>query len=216
MEKVEILEKINNFQLNNFLKFVKYQKFNLYPNVNSDNIHKYLFEIINNSIKDSTIFSYTIDSNIIALVIVRSLNWDSQHFGFKCSLISNVFYNQSYCNELCHQALGKIFCKIENEAILNNTKFISVSINSEDSIVCSALQTNNFKFILTWVDGIYNSKEKIQINKNNYEIGIMKKSELEYYKNIASNYYFKGGRFYLGEFYNLDHCYSNNYMYICV
>ena len=92
MHKFEILNKVDYAQLNNFLTFVQYPKFNLFPNVNNVSIHNYLFDIINNSFKDSTIFSYSVNSDIIAMVAVRLLDWDSKHFGYKSASIDNIFY----------------------------------------------------------------------------------------------------------------------------
>jgi hypothetical protein len=197
MHKVEILNQINSGQLDKFLKFVRFSKFHLFPNVNNDNIQNYLFELINNRVKDCTVFSYNLNSDIIALAIVHLLDWDTNHFGYKCASIDNVFYNYSADNELLYQALGKIFLAIEKNADLNNIKFMSVSINAEDAIISSTIQSLNYKYILTWIDGIYNSKEKIKINCKNHEFGPVNESEIEYFKDLASKNYFNAGRFYL-------------------
>jgi len=196
MHKIEKSNTIDGKKLRNFLKFVTYPKFNLYPNVNELNIQTYLFDLINSGCKDSTMFIYTVDSEIIALAIVKLLDWDSNHFGYKCATISNIFLNDNADDRLLDLAVKKLFCEIQNDALIQKIKFISVSINSTERIVSSELQSNNFKYILTWVDGFYNSKEKIPINKSEYEVGIIEKSEIEHYKIIASKYYYKGGRFY--------------------
>jgi hypothetical protein len=212
MHKIEKLSKFDHVRLSDFLNYVNYPKFHLFPNVNDVNTRSYLLELIKNSYKDSAIFSYSINSEIIALAIVKILDWDSKHFGYTCASINNIFFNKTKDYELLDQAMKKLFCEIEKDAILNNIKFMSVSVNSDDHLVSSALQSNNFKYILTWVDGFYNSKEKIQLRKNNAEVGIIKKSEIEYFKNIASGYYFKGGRFYIDKNFDIslvDRMYSN-------
>lgn len=197
MQKLEILNQIDSIQLRHFLKYVKYPKLNLFPNVNNVNIQSHLLEIITSCFKDSKIFSYSENSEIIALVILSDLDWDSMHFGYNCASINYILFNHSIDAKILHQAFKKIFCEIEKVAIQNNIKFISVSICSNDYFVMDAIQLHNFKFILTWVDGIHSSKNKIQLGKSDHQIGIIYESEIEYFKNIASKYYFKGGRFYL-------------------
>lgn len=197
MQEVKILNQIDTWELKNFLKSVRYPKFNLFPKVNNDRIQSYLFELIDNRIKDSTVFSYSVDSEIIALAIVRLLNWDSRHFGFKCESIDNVFYNYKASYEILNPAFEKIFLEIEQEASLNGVKFLSVSINAEDAFIASILQSLNFKYVLTWIDGIYNSGKKINLNYPDHKLEPVKESEIEYFKDIASRNYFNAGRFYL-------------------
>jgi len=212
MYKIEKSNIIDEQQLRSFLKFVKYPKFNLYPGVNNLNIQNYLYDLINSSCKDDTVFVYTEDTEIIALVIVKFLDWDSKHFGINCASISNIFVNDHADYRLVEQALSKLLCEIQNHAILEKIRFMSVSINSMENIISAALQSNNFKYILTWVDGIYNSKERMQSNEDEFKVGVIEKSEIEHYKKIASKYYFKGGRFYLDKNFNaslVDSMYSN-------
>jgi hypothetical protein len=208
MHKFEILREVEGPQLRNFLKYVKYSKFNLFPNATNSNISNFLFEQINSRLKDSLVFSCIVNNEIIVLAIVHILQWDSDYFGYKCASIEDVFYNFSSDNELLLQALNRTFCEIEKETIRNNIKFMSISINAEDSVVSSALQSSNFKYILTWINGIYNSKKRIEFNNDNLGIDIIKESEIDYYKDLALNYYFKGGRFYLDK--NFDTSLVNN------
>lgn len=212
MYKLEILREVEGTQLSNFLKYVRYSKFNLFPNATNSNISNFLFELISNRLKDSLVFSYTVNNEIIVLAIVHILEWDSDYFGYKCASIDDVFYNYSSDNELLLQAFNKTFHEIEKEAILNNIKFMSVSVNADDSVISAALQVCNFKYILTWINGIYNSKKKIEFNNSNFGVDIIKESEIEYYKQLAAKYYFKGGRFYLDKNFDtsiVDNMYSN-------
>lgn len=197
MQEVRRLDLIDSGTLKRFLKSVRYPKLNLFPKVNSDRIQRYLYELINNRIKDSAVFSYSVESEIIALAIVRLLDWDTKYFGFKCASIDNVFYNYAASYEMLNPAFEKIFLEIEKEAAQNEIKFLSVSINAEDAFIASILQSLNFKYVLTWIDGIYKSGKKIKLNYPDHKLEQVKESEIEYFKDLASRNYFKAGRFYL-------------------
>lgn len=197
MYKVEIIKEVDSTQLYTFLKSVKFTRFHLFPNTGNSNLQKYLFGLISNRLKDLTVFSYSENSKIICLIFLQILDWDSNHFGFKCASINEIFYDSSVNNEELKKALNIIFSEIEKEAYQNGIKFMSVSVNAFDSIVSNALQYCNFKFILTWINGLYDSGEKIKLNDDDFEIGLIKESEVGFYKDLAARYYFKGGRFYL-------------------
>ena len=197
MNKVELIEQFNEDQIRSFLKNVHYTKFNLYPNVRENSLKKYLLEVLKNKNKTEKIFIFLENSKIIALSTLRKLDWDSQHFGYKCATIDHVLVNNTIDYKTCKTALVKLIMEIEKQAMQDNIKFMSVSIRSWDHISASALQSNNFNYILTWIDGVFKSKEQLTFHHKSNEIGIVDESEIEYYKNLASINYFKGGRFYI-------------------
>lgn len=210
MNKTEILDKfdINNIRL--FLENVHYTKFNLYPNINDNQVKDYLLEIVENSYKTGKIFISYDNTGIIALATLRDLDWDSHHFGYKCAILDQIFVKKSMNIATTKTALDKILIATKYYAAKNNIKFISVSINSWDTKISSALQNHNFKYILTWLDGLYTSKVKFNLKHSEHEIGIVNESELKYYKKLASTNYFRGGRFYFDT--NIDSS-SVNKMY---
>lgn len=212
MNKIEIIQLLDTTLLSEFVSNVEFLKFNLYPNSGNQNIRDYLNEQIGNSIKNDLVIASIQGTEIIALASLRELTWDSNHFGFKCMTIENVFYNSNKPTDLIKDALALVVERIISIAISKKTNFISVSIGSEDSIASHVIQSNHFEYILTWVDGIYDSQDIIPVFNNEVDVGLLQESELDYYANIAKNHYFKGGRFYLDKNFEtalVDKMYSN-------
>jgi len=196
MDKVQITHEFDENNIRSFLDDVIYKKFNLYPGINDCQVRKYLFELVESSRKTGKLFIAHADGKIIALSIVKELDWDSQHFGYKCAKIDYVLVNQTADIQIRKQALDLLVISVENDALNRNITFMSVSIDSWDAITSYTLQSHNFKYILTWLDGIHISKSKLKLYYPEHEIGLIKDSEVEVYKTLASNNYFKGGRFY--------------------
>ena len=192
MIKIEIVDKLDRNEVVSFLEHVEYKKFDLYPGVSENQIRNYLLEELDNSYKNDKVFVAYSGSDIVSIVILKDLDWDTQHFGYKCAILSNIFVKQFTESFV----LSKLFKVIVNYAIESNIEFISGSINSWDTNTSFALQEIGFKYIITWIDGINKSKQQLSLNNMDNEIGIIRDSELEYYRKIASTSYFKGGRFY--------------------
>ena len=192
MIKIEIVDKLDRNEVVSFLEHVEYKKFDLYPGVSENQIRNYLLEELDNSYKNDKVFVAYSGSDIVSIVILKDLDWDTQHFGYKCAILSNIFVKQFTESFV----LSKLITVIVNYAIESNIEFISGSINSWDTNTSFALQEIGFKYIITWIDGINKSKQQLSLNNMDNEIGIIRDSELEYYRKIASTSYFKGGRFY--------------------
>lgn len=180
-----------------FLQTVAPAKYYLYPRINTEDIRVYQLRLLADSFKNGKLFISEGNSGIEAIVSFRPLEWDSTHFGYKCAVIDQYYYNQSIEQNRLISVFNQLIYDILHFARNENIKFISISINSWDSILSRILQANNFNYILTWIDGIYLPNGKLQIPFRDHEIGLIRESEVEIYQRISENCYFEGGRFYL-------------------
>ena len=149
MDKVQITHEFSVNNIRSFLDDVSYQKFNLYPGVSDSQVRKYLFELVETSCKTSKLLLAHADGKIIALSIINELDWDSQHFGYKCAKIDCVLVNQNTSIPVRQQALDLLAISLEKHALIRNITFMSVSIDSWDALATYALQSHNFKYVLT-------------------------------------------------------------------
>lgn len=197
MDGIQITQRFDSNRIWSFLDHVVYKKFNLYPGVTDVHVKHHLYEIFEFSMHQNVFFIAEQDGIILSVAMVRRLDWDSQHFGYKCAKIDFVLIKQNLNPIIRNIAVDRLIAAVENYAITSNIAFMSVAIDSWDTATSYALQNHNFKYILTWLDGIYLSKSELPVpHSRGFEIRPVKKSEIELYKNLALNNYFKGGRFY--------------------
>jgi len=210
VDKLEIMKEFDKGQIRRFLMKVNYKNFNLFPNITQDKLANYLLSDLNKIFKVGKIFLLLLNNEVIAVVAIKDSNWDTHHFGYKCASIDYVLISNEVDTNLLSKPMEKLFCKIGDYANSEKIKFISVDIGADENIISSVLQNHNFKYILTWLDGVFQSKDKIPVIYEDHEVGIMKESELDYFQKIASTCYFKGGRFFLDS--NFESC-AVNQMY---
>ena len=211
MDKIEIMKQFDKGQIRRFLMKVNYKKFNLFPNITQDKLANYLLSDLNIIFKVGKIFLLLLNNEVIALVAIKDSNWDTHYFGYKCASIDYILISNEVDANLLIKPMENLFCKVGDYANSEKMQFISVDISADENVTSSILQNHNFKYILTWLDGVFQSKDKIPVVYKKHEIGIMKESELDYFKKLASTCYFKGGRFYLDlkfESYAVNEMYS--------
>jgi hypothetical protein len=202
MENKVCVKIIERFDQSLFSTF--YEKIKFHPLFNDFklNIEAHKVEFLNlmkDAINGGFLFAIIEDGNIVASSSFRKLIWDSNHFGYGCFMISDIFYNHTIPSDKLLQILQELYFEILKFAKAANAKFIYTKIESWDTIIAESLQANKFKYILTWVDGYCNSKKiSIDINlEKTHSCGIIKKEELEFYSNLSEQHYFNGGRFFL-------------------
>ena len=205
------MKQFDKGQISNFLTKVNYKKFNLYPNVTQDKLINYLVSDLNEIFKVGKIFVSSFNNEIIALAALKILNWDTQHYGYTCASIDYILVNNEVDVNLAKNSLQKLFCEIENYANSEQIKFMSANISACENVISSILQNHNFKYILTWLDGVFQSKKKLSVIYEDHAVGVLKESELDNIQKIVSTSYFKGGRFYFDS--NFDN-YAVNQMYL--
>ncbi len=191
------LKQFDKEQISRFLLKVNFKKFNLYPNVTQDELINYLVNDLSEIFKSGKIFTSSFNNEIIALAALKVLYWDTQHYGYTCASIDYIFLNCEVDDNSAHKYLQKLVCEIENYANSKQIKFMSANISACENITSSILQDYNFKYVLTWLDGMFQSKKKLPVIYEDSEVGLVKESELEHFQIMASTSYFKGGRFYL-------------------
>lgn len=180
-----------------FLKHVEYRKFNLWPNVTGKNLVEFLFKKINEAQTDGKIFIATKFNKITALLVIKTLDWDTQHFGFKCAKIEYILTSKVLCDNIVEESLERILDAFQKYCIESNIKFVNVVVDSRDYIISMALQKVNFRYISTYISGIFETSTALPEIKSEAKVGIIRTDEVDYFKKISPLYYFKNGRFYL-------------------
>jgi hypothetical protein len=191
-------------QIRSFLLSANYAKYNLYPGLTVDDLCEYSLKLLTNSYNNGKLFIAQSDSEIQAIISFKALDWDSQHFGFKCAIIDQHYYNQN----IDHGKLALVFNEMISDVIdyanSENVRFISISVNSWDTFISNILQSYYYKYILTWIDGVFIPSGKLPNIFPDHEIGLIKEEEVAIYQKIAENNYFDGGRFYLDERFDIS------------
>ena len=196
MIKIKSANSYDKDRIYSFLKHTKYRKFNLWPNVTDDNIAKFLFEEINEIQNTGKIFIATLHNEIVALLALNDLIWDTHHFGFKCAKVEYILTNTFLDNSIVEKALEQLLIELKKYCIRSEIKFVAASIDSWDIFTNLALQKAGFLYILTWIDGIFKNYNKLVEIRDDTEVSIIKPEEVDYFTKISSINYFKGGRFY--------------------
>ncbi len=192
--KIEIINKpefdstsLDNFSLNNF---------NRWPGVDKGMICNHLKHILTNY--GGLIFAASINGTIAAVLALRKLEWDTNFFNFNCYKIDYLLANNTYDENVLSLAVKQLIDHYFLFAKKNNIKFSYCSIDSSNRIINRALVEKRFMYLLAWVDGFYKSEKIIENNTDSENnVGLIKENELEFFKDIAADNYFKEGRFYL-------------------
>jgi len=196
MIKIKAANSYDKDRIYSFLKHTKYRKFNLWPNATDDNIAKFLFEEINEIQNTGKIFIATMHNEIVALLAINNLIWDTHHFGFKCAKVEYFLTNKNLDNSIIEKSLEQILITFQKYCLESRIKFVAASIDSWDIFTNLALQKAGFRYILTWIDGIFKNSNKLPEVKEDTNVGLIIPEELNYFQKISSANYFKGGRFY--------------------
>ncbi|MCJ7448884.1 MAG: GNAT family N-acetyltransferase [Bacteroidales bacterium] len=173
----------------------KDNQYNLWPEITTDQIRNLkLHQFINDERLGET-FIFEKDEKCYLYFQVHNLEWDTNHFGFKCGAIKNFYID----DELGFLEIDEIIKKIQplfNKYLKSsNFKFIFADICSQNKNGNYFIQSLKFQFILNWIDGFWNSKDKIKVNQN-ISVSEIKDEEIEIISHIASKSYYKSGRFY--------------------
>jgi GNAT superfamily N-acetyltransferase len=212
MIDIETINLPERDKIHSFLLRSKYGKFRLWPDASDENVANFLLEQIYEIQNRGRVFIATINGEISVIMIFRELEWDTAHFGFKCAKIDYILTDKTLNKSFIEQSLEKILFEFKKFCTESAIKCVIVSVDSLDSIINFALQKANYKYIVTWVDGILKSSTEIPRVRDGFEIGAIKPEEADRLKEICALSYFKGGRFYLDVNFNrqmVDSMYAN-------
>lgn len=204
MLKARKVDHYSRDDVHSFLSNAGYKKFNLWPNATDKRAADFLFSEINKIHSTGKIIAVSGPGGITSLLAVNPLDWDTRHYGFKCAKIEYLLTDKSAGNSVREKSLDKLLVKFRQYCGKSKIKFAFVSADTNDFIVNLALQKAGFRYVLTWLDGIFRSFDKIPKIKEKADIGIIKPKEIDCLKKISARYYFKGGRFYLDRNFNKE------------
>ncbi|MEO6902173.1 MAG: hypothetical protein ABI315_03385 [Bacteroidia bacterium] len=178
-----------------FFEFIELQKFNLWPII-IDKV-KYGKQLFENS-SNVKIFACYKQLELIGILSLKVLEYDTTLFGFPCALVDQVIVNSNLSGTERKEMLQRMFLKLQEYRKEENIKFCSISVNSWNTQLADAIQDVNFKYILTWADCFYNYKKIAQLPIG-YEVRqVTDEKDLPLILEMTKDY-FKGGRFFLDE-----------------
>jgi hypothetical protein len=201
----KVINEINEIDLNFFLNKIynSNNQYNLWTKTNKSNILKEIF--CNLKFEDKNTFNIILYKNEIVVTFIKiSLSiWDSNHFGFVCATLNSFFIDKEIISKDIDNFIEIIEKEIKDYYTKNNVSFVFANIDSLNSELNYIIQKLNFKFILNWSDGII-SPDKInyQIQDNFTISDKIDEKEVLFFSELASNNYFKGGRFYQDLFFD--------------
>ena len=206
--------------LNNLIVQNGSNPYNLWPEVNFEQITALRIEQITNDEKTSEVFCNMKDGVPFCYFQLHNLKWDSNHFGFKCCQIKHFYIDETLSFDEIENILKTIKPRLINYLKKNSLYFISADINSQSKNGNYFIQLLGFQYILNWINGFYSTSKKINVEID-YKVGLIKPNEVKDVSLIALKDYYKGGRFYsdkcfdvkrVGKLYEsiIQNSYSNN------
>jgi GNAT superfamily N-acetyltransferase/mono/diheme cytochrome c family protein len=188
---------IDKAALHAFLLNARYGKFNLWPRATNEAVADFLAGDVNRIENDGMVFAAGGADKITALLAVEALEWDTRHLGYKCAKIEYLLADQTQGPEGMRQSLGRVLAEFREYCAGCHVKFAYAAVEGGDPAANWALQEAGFRYVLTWLDGVFQSSNRIPEIAADAEVGPIQREELDYFAELSSRCYFKGGRFYL-------------------
>lgn len=162
-------------------------------------IEEYLFKQIGNSVlknKDAIVVFAKEREEIVGLVSLVNLSWDTELFDFKMANISHLLIDNSYkyenSFEIKHKLMSFILQLCKNE----NIKHLSCRIDTSDFSSFHVLEKCGFKIMDTIVTYIFNGfKHNIPNVKELYKVRLFRNNDLNALLKLTTGSFLKN-RFY--------------------
>lgn len=144
--------------------------------------------------ENEKIWVATYNDEVQGFLIFRSANWDTEFFGYESGRLDE-FSVWSTIPEVKNKIITELFSVFLKHAKELKLKFCLASINVWDIDISEVLSKNGFNFIVNW-GSCYLKKKNDYSLPDNYSIREASIDDSEKLLDITQ-YYFKGGRFYL-------------------
>ena len=189
----------NKESLNRFLSTVNYSKFNLWPNITSQATTNFLINELNEKSKLGKLFIVKQNQQVLGLLLFVNLEWDTIHFGFSSGKIEFLFIDENLDNDTIQESLTLMLSSFQKFCNSSNVIFVSLSVNSWQKKIINHLQKFNFRYVLTWIDGFLPSEINFPITDDGVKVSLIRKEEINFFQELSSKHYFKGGRFHFDD-----------------
>jgi len=183
--------------LQEFCETVVYRRFSRWPRVGDADVAEFLARELSGYRDANRLLEISDNGRVVAVLAFRELDYDTRHYGFVCLGIDYLLYDHSLDTDNAILVIHRLLDRFRQDCRANGTAFVSVSIDSGDGLANAALQKHGFRSILTWIDGFFTRHEKYTDCKRNEQFGLIRPEEMEFFKTVAAQSYFTGGRFYL-------------------
>ena len=175
--RIEYLKEKELNKINSLLLDYKFNNYRNYRIFNNEQRLKSLFGEISDSLKeDAYIVVARNKDEIIGLISLTKLFWDTAHFGLKMAKIGYLIAKGSYYDSITtkNELLSFILRLCKKEEI----KHLSCKADTSDYSTAHCLEEKGFKLMDTTVTYIYTQKHSIPDLKNLYHIRKFKKNDL--------------------------------------
>ncbi|UCD17683.1 MAG: GNAT family N-acetyltransferase [Candidatus Zixiibacteriota bacterium] len=183
--------------LRDFLGKTDYRKFARWPRVTEVGVVSFLHDSLQKyGISDRLLLARRAD-DITAVLAYRDLDWDSNHYGFACANIDYLLIDRAFDPADSARSLDQLLGGFMQHCRENRVRFVSVSVGSWSMPANLALQRFGFRYIQTWIDGIFDDYQRLAHVVPKECCGLIRPEEIAFFREMSAQSYFDGGRFYL-------------------
>jgi len=173
-----------------------YRRFTGWPGADVHSVAEYLCDDICQPRNLGNTITAFDGHRLVALLTYSDLDWDSRHYGYKSGHIQHLLTNNNLDHSLIRQSLDQVLSSFKQRCLDAKIEFVSADLGSWDFNKGFALQTANFKYVITQIDGFVKKKiDPIRVG-DEVEVGPIGSDEVEYFEQLVAQSYFLGGRFY--------------------
>jgi putative methionine-R-sulfoxide reductase with GAF domain len=185
--------KMDSITLFDMIHKSKTNPYFLWPSVTTEKATRLRFSQLKQDEASNMSFYFERNEVVYLYFQVQNLEWDSNHFGYKCAVIKHFYISDDVDFKTVEEMAEHINPMLKQ--YVENTHFLSSDIPSQSSNGNFFIQLLGFKFILNWIDGFWLASN-IKNENTNLEVGVILPEEVDMICNIAANSYYRGGRFY--------------------
>lgn len=186
--------KVLNDALRHLISKTDSSPFDRWPNADKEQISSHRHRIALRDLSEGRLFHFESQGNLQLFFQIQELRWDTEHFGFKCGVLKNFYVDDDLSffetETICNQIRPVLYQYLQESGFT----FLMADICSSSKNGNSFIQLLGFDFIVNWIDG-FSLPRKIEIAPE-LSVGPLKSEEVDAVCQIASNYYFRGGRFF--------------------
>jgi hypothetical protein len=182
--------------LYNMLLNCNYKRFTGWPGADIQSVANYLCDDICRPRNLGNVITALDGDRLVALLTYSDLDWDSKHYGYRSGYIQHLFTDNSLDQNVVRQSLDQVLSLFKQYCLDTKIEFVSADLGSWDFNENFALQTANFKYVITQIDGFVKEKIEPIHTGEDVEVSFISPDEIDFFEKLAAQSYFFGGRFY--------------------
>lgn len=183
-------------KINNLIQNYKYIEYRNYRIISREERQKFLYKKIRKleQKRNSWLIKEKKKGKILGILLLRILDWDTEHFGIKMASIDYIITlkDLTYANDL--KTKNRLISQAIDIARRQKIKHITCKTDCSDFTSVTALQDNKFYLMDTLLTFIFTTKDKVPKLKYLYNVRKAKNGDLNSLIEIATGR-FRNSRF---------------------